>query len=163
MFGEGLTLEMLKMKIDPAMYMKTNGNATKYPSLNTRLFTRKCTQLCVQKQKRMTNDEHNAKSPAHLLLIITRHSSLVTELMNEQLRQEVRFLTTRLGAMVREQSGPEVFSAIEVLRKVAKQIRQTPNCQAAEGQGARGQSPFRGGGHGRRACFQPLFSPRQSL
>jgi phosphoenolpyruvate carboxylase len=47
--------------------------------------------------------------------------------MNEQLRQEVRFLTTRLGAMVREQSGAGVFSAIEVLRKVAKKIRQTPN------------------------------------
>ncbi|MDR3674858.1 MAG: phosphoenolpyruvate carboxylase, partial [Acidobacteriota bacterium] len=47
--------------------------------------------------------------------------------MNELLRQEVRFLTTRLGAIVREQSGPGVFSAIEVLRKVAKQIRQTPN------------------------------------
>jgi phosphoenolpyruvate carboxylase len=47
--------------------------------------------------------------------------------MNERLRQEVRFLTTRLGAIVREQSGPGVFSAIEVLRKVAKQIRQTPN------------------------------------
>lgn len=44
--------------------------------------------------------------------------------MNEQLRQEVRFLTTRLGAIVREQSGPEVFTAIESLRKVAKQIRQ---------------------------------------
>jgi phosphoenolpyruvate carboxylase len=49
--------------------------------------------------------------------------------MNEQLRQEVRFLTTRLGAMVREQSGPGVFSAIEALRKVAKQIRQNPNPQ----------------------------------
>jgi phosphoenolpyruvate carboxylase len=47
--------------------------------------------------------------------------------MNELLRQEVRFLTTRLGAIVREQSGPEVFSAIEALRKVAKQIRQHPN------------------------------------
>ena len=47
--------------------------------------------------------------------------------MNELLRQEVRFLTTRLGAMVREQSGPGVFSAIETLRKVAKQIRQNPN------------------------------------
>ena len=47
--------------------------------------------------------------------------------MNEQLRQEVRFLTTRLGAMVREQSGRGVFSAIEELRKVAKQIRQNPN------------------------------------
>jgi phosphoenolpyruvate carboxylase len=49
--------------------------------------------------------------------------------MNERLRQEVRFLTTRLGAIVREQSGPEVFAAIEVLRKVAKQIRQTPNAK----------------------------------
>ena len=47
--------------------------------------------------------------------------------MNEQFRQEVRFLTTRLGAIVREQSGPGVFSAIEVLRKVAKQIRQSPS------------------------------------
>ena len=47
--------------------------------------------------------------------------------MNERLRQEVRFLTTRLGAIVREQSGPEVFAAIEILRKIAKQIRQTPN------------------------------------
>jgi phosphoenolpyruvate carboxylase len=47
--------------------------------------------------------------------------------MNDQLRQEVRFLTTRLGAIVREQSGPEVFAAIEVLRKVAKQIRQNPD------------------------------------
>ena len=27
--------------------------------------------------------------------------------MNERLRQEVRFLTTRLGAIVREQSGTE--------------------------------------------------------
>jgi phosphoenolpyruvate carboxylase len=45
--------------------------------------------------------------------------------MNEHLRQEVRYLTTRLGAIVREQSGPEVFAAIEVLRKAAKQIRQS--------------------------------------
>src|ERR1017187_10199907 len=49
--------------------------------------------------------------------------------MNERLRQEVRFLTTRLGAIVREQSGPEVFAAIEALRKVAKQLRQTPNAK----------------------------------
>jgi len=49
--------------------------------------------------------------------------------MNEQLRQEVRFLTTRLGAMVREQSGPEVFAAIEALRKVSKHIRQSPNAK----------------------------------
>jgi phosphoenolpyruvate carboxylase len=52
--------------------------------------------------------------------------------MNKQLRQEVRFLTTRLGAMVREQAGKEVFSAIEVLRKVAKQIRQSPNPRLLE-------------------------------
>ncbi len=52
--------------------------------------------------------------------------------MNEQLRQEVRFLTTRLGAMVREQSGQEVFSAIEVLRKVAKQLRQSPHSRLLE-------------------------------
>ena len=49
--------------------------------------------------------------------------------MNEQLRQEVRFLTTRLGAVVREQSGSSVFAAIECLRKVAKQIRQSPQPQ----------------------------------
>src|SRR5208283_1865768 len=49
--------------------------------------------------------------------------------MNEQLRQEVRFLTTRLGAIVREQSGSGVFSAIEALRKVSKQIRQNPNAK----------------------------------
>ena len=46
--------------------------------------------------------------------------------MNDQLRREVRFLTTRLGVIVREQSGTEVFSAIEALRKVAKQIREHP-------------------------------------
>jgi phosphoenolpyruvate carboxylase len=51
--------------------------------------------------------------------------------MNELLRQEVRFLTTRLGVMVREQSGPGVFSAIEALRKVAKQIRQSANLVGA--------------------------------
>ncbi len=47
--------------------------------------------------------------------------------MDELLRQEVRFLTTRLGAIVSEQSGPRVFPAIEVLRKVATQLRQSPN------------------------------------
>ena len=62
--------------------------------------------------------------------------------MNELLRQEVRFLTTRLGAMVREQSGPEVFSAIEVLRKVAKQIRQSANVA-----GARHGAPLRAKEH----------------
>jgi phosphoenolpyruvate carboxylase len=47
--------------------------------------------------------------------------------MNEPLRQEVRFLTTRLGAIVREQCGAKTFEAIEHLRKLAKQIRQNPD------------------------------------
>ena len=47
--------------------------------------------------------------------------------MNEPLRQEVRFLTTRLGAIVQEQCGTRTFQAIENLRKLAKQIRQNPN------------------------------------
>ena len=34
------------------------------------------------------------------------------QIYDEHLRQEVRFLTTRLGEIVREQSGPEVFAAI---------------------------------------------------
>jgi len=57
--------------------------------------------------------------------------------MDEILRREVRLLTTRLGAIVREQSGPVVFAAIEDLRKLAKQIRQHPDpglLQAKENQ-----------------------------
>lgn len=44
--------------------------------------------------------------------------------MDERLRREVRLLTTRLGAIVQEQCGPETFAAIESLRQLAKQIRQ---------------------------------------
>ena len=47
--------------------------------------------------------------------------------MDEALRQEVRFLTTRLGAIVQEQCGEKTFAAIENLRKLAKQIRQKPD------------------------------------
>ncbi|PYV04615.1 MAG: hypothetical protein DMG26_07040 [Acidobacteria bacterium] len=46
--------------------------------------------------------------------------------MDETLRREVRFLTTRLGAIAREQCGPRVFAAIENLRHLSKQIRQNP-------------------------------------
>ncbi|MDE3181267.1 MAG: phosphoenolpyruvate carboxylase [Acidobacteriota bacterium] len=46
--------------------------------------------------------------------------------MQEVLRQEVRTLTTRLGAVVQEQCGPKVFKAIEALRSLSKQIRQRP-------------------------------------
>jgi phosphoenolpyruvate carboxylase len=45
--------------------------------------------------------------------------------MDEKLRREVRLLTTRLGAMVQEQCGPETFAAIESLRQLAKQFRQS--------------------------------------
>ena len=44
--------------------------------------------------------------------------------MDELLRHEVRLLTTRLGAVVREQCGPAVFDAIENLRSLAKKSRQ---------------------------------------
>jgi phosphoenolpyruvate carboxylase len=44
--------------------------------------------------------------------------------MHDDLRREVRFLTTRLGAIVQEQCGSKVFATIENLRKLSKQIRQ---------------------------------------
>src|SRR5256712_1323537 len=47
--------------------------------------------------------------------------------MDESLRKEVRFLTTRLGAIVKEQCGREIFSAIENLRQLSKRIRQSLN------------------------------------
>jgi len=46
--------------------------------------------------------------------------------MDEALRREVRFLTTRLGVIVREQCGPRVFAAVENLRTLSRQIRQNP-------------------------------------
>jgi phosphoenolpyruvate carboxylase len=52
--------------------------------------------------------------------------------MNEPLRQEVRFLTTRLGAIVQEQCGAKTFEAIERLRKLAKQIRKKPDPELLE-------------------------------
>src|ERR1035441_5010119 len=91
---------MLKVKVDPEMYMKTKGRATKCPR-KIRTQVPGWSEFCRKMQ-------------------IDR----VSYLMNERLRQEVRFLTTRLGAIVREQSGPEVFAAIEALRTVSKLIRQ---------------------------------------
>src|SRR5271157_420178 len=52
--------------------------------------------------------------------------------MDEALRQEVRFLTTLLGAIVQEQCGEKTFAAIENLRKLAKQIRQKPDPKLLE-------------------------------
>ena len=52
--------------------------------------------------------------------------------MDTRLSKEVRFLTTRLGAIIREQCGPEVFEAIENLRGLSKQIRQDPKPELLE-------------------------------
>ncbi|MGH9325270.1 MAG: phosphoenolpyruvate carboxylase [Terriglobia bacterium] len=52
--------------------------------------------------------------------------------MQEALRREVRYLTTRLGAIVQEQCGPRVFAAIEELRKLSKQTRQRPDAALLE-------------------------------
>ncbi|MGH9450638.1 MAG: phosphoenolpyruvate carboxylase [Terriglobia bacterium] len=52
--------------------------------------------------------------------------------MQEILRNEVRSLTTRLGAVVQEQCGQTVFTAIESLRSLSKQIRQRPDAALIE-------------------------------
>ena len=44
--------------------------------------------------------------------------------MDPQLKQEVRFITTRLGDIIREQAGDAVFGHVERLRQLAKTIRQ---------------------------------------
>ncbi|HXJ91471.1 MAG TPA: phosphoenolpyruvate carboxylase [Terriglobia bacterium] len=51
------------------------------------------------------------------------------------MRREVRFLTTRLGAIVQEQCGPRVFASIEELRKLSKEIREHPGPQLIEASG----------------------------
>ena len=43
--------------------------------------------------------------------------------MDRQLRKEVRFLTTRLGVIIREQEGPRELERIERVRRLAKAIR----------------------------------------
>jgi phosphoenolpyruvate carboxylase len=52
--------------------------------------------------------------------------------MEESLRKEIRLLTTRLGAVVREQSGEKVFVAIEELRQLSKRIRQRADPELIE-------------------------------
>jgi len=52
--------------------------------------------------------------------------------MNDALRREIQFLTSRLGVIVREQCGHETYEAIETLRKLAKQIRRNPNPRLIE-------------------------------
>lgn len=43
--------------------------------------------------------------------------------MDAQLKKEVRFLTTRLGAIIREQAGERVYDHVEQIRQLAKTIR----------------------------------------
>jgi phosphoenolpyruvate carboxylase len=43
--------------------------------------------------------------------------------MDDQLRREVRFLTSRLGNIIREQAGVRVFEHVERLRRLSKAIR----------------------------------------
>src|ERR1035438_6026026 len=43
--------------------------------------------------------------------------------MDALLHQEVRFLTTRLGLIVREQAGARVFDRVERFRKLSKEAR----------------------------------------
>ncbi len=52
--------------------------------------------------------------------------------MDEILHREVRLLTTRLGAMAREQGGEELFAAIERARHLSKQLRQNPQPRLVE-------------------------------
>ncbi len=52
--------------------------------------------------------------------------------MNEALRREVRLLTTRLGAIAREQGGEELFASIERMRQISKQLRQNPQPRRVE-------------------------------
>lgn len=47
--------------------------------------------------------------------------------MKDTLRNDVRFLTTRLGEIVREQAGARVFGCVEQLRQFSKEIRLKPS------------------------------------
>ncbi len=47
--------------------------------------------------------------------------------MDRKLRNEVRFITTRLGGIVRELAGDKVFRHVEQFRKLAKRTRHKPN------------------------------------
>jgi phosphoenolpyruvate carboxylase len=58
------------------------------------------------------------------------HNATSQELANDAvflpLRKDVRFLTTLLGDVIREQEGEKLFSRIEQIRVLAKRIRQNP-------------------------------------
>lgn len=49
--------------------------------------------------------------------------------MEPQLKTEIRFLTTRLGHIIREQAGAALYSHIEQLRTLAKEVRKHPKAE----------------------------------
>jgi phosphoenolpyruvate carboxylase len=49
--------------------------------------------------------------------------------VDARLKQEIRFLTTRLGVIIREQAGERVFRQVEGIRRLAKAIRAHANRQ----------------------------------
>ncbi|HZH03164.1 MAG TPA: phosphoenolpyruvate carboxylase, partial [Myxococcaceae bacterium] len=52
--------------------------------------------------------------------------------MPSELSTEVRFLTTRLGEILREQAGAQVFEAVEDVRRLTKEIRESGSPDALE-------------------------------
>ncbi len=57
-----------------------------------------------------------------MTLVKERKSSLASDF----LRRDVRFLTTLLGDVIREQEGEKIFQKIEEIRNMAKKIRENP-------------------------------------
>ena len=49
------------------------------------------------------------------------------KLSSSPLRRDVRFLTTLLGDVIREQEGEKIFTRIEEIRILAKKIRENPD------------------------------------
>jgi phosphoenolpyruvate carboxylase len=47
--------------------------------------------------------------------------------VDNTLRREVRFLTTRLGDIIREQAGAQVFEQVEKIRALTKKVRARPD------------------------------------
>ena len=48
-------------------------------------------------------------------------------ILSSILKKDIRFLTTLLGDVIREQEGEGLFLKVERIRKLAKEIRQNPN------------------------------------
>ena len=52
--------------------------------------------------------------------------------MEPQLKAEIRFLTTRLGHIIREQAGDALYSRLEQLRVLAKEVRKQQKGDAVQ-------------------------------